>query len=107
MSRKTKTATQNDERLCPWCEDRYRPASDYTSTVCRDCRAELMEQPKEALIDMLGGVAGVNVIVMASLALHAPDSLEILGLWNTPEREAFSRHPATAKEVTRKYRRVQ
>jgi len=107
MPRKSKTPTHNDERLCPWCEDRYRPASDYTSPVCPDCRGELMDQPKEVLIDMLGRVAGVNVIVMASLALHAPDSLETLGLWNGTERVGFSRRPAKMKELTRKDRRVQ
>lgn len=31
-----------------------------------------MEQPKEALIDMLGRVAGVNVVVIAALAIQDP-----------------------------------
>jgi hypothetical protein len=65
-----------------------------------------MEHPKEVLVDMLGRVAGVNVIAMASLAVHAPDSLDTLGLWNAPEREGFTRRPVTMKELTRKYRRV-
>jgi len=93
-------------RLCPWCETKYHPAPDHAGTVCPDCRTELLEQPKEFLVDMLGRVAGVNVIVMASLAVHSPDSLDTLGLWNAPEREGFSRRPVTMKEFTRKYRRV-
>lgn len=107
MPHKTKTPTQPTESLCPWCEDRYRPASDYTSTLCPDCRAELMEQPKDFLIDMIGGTAGVNVIVMSSLARYAPDAIEALGLLSTPERQGFSRRPAKMKELTRKDRRVQ
>ena len=57
-------------------------------------------------MDMLGRVAGVNVIAMASLALHSPDSLDTLGIWNAPKREGFTRRPITMKEFTRKYRRV-
>jgi len=105
MPMKHKTG-QDDERLCPWCETKYQPAPDHAGTVCPDCRTELLEQPKEFLVDMLGRVAGVNVIVMASLAVHSPDSLDTLGLWNAPEREGFSRRPVTMKEFTRKYRRV-
>ena len=102
MPSKTKKPTPPTERLCPWCEDRYHPASAYTGTVCPDCRAELMEQPKEFLIDMIGGMAGVNVIVMAALAIHAPDAIEALGLLSTPEREEFWRRPTKMKELTRK-----
>lgn len=107
MPIKRKTPGLDDERLCPWCETKYHPAPDHAGTVCPECRAELLEQPKEFLVDMLGRVAGVNVIVMASLAVHSPDSLDTLGLWNAPEREGFSRRPVTMKEFTRKYRRVQ
>ena len=106
MPTKRKTTGQDDERLCPWCETKYHPTPDHAGTVCSDCRAELLEQPKEFLVDMLGRVAGVNVIVMASLAVHSPDSLDTLGLWNAPEREGFSRRPVAMKEFTRKYRRV-
>jgi hypothetical protein len=95
-----------DERLCPWCERKYHPPSGHTGAVCPDCREELLEQPKEILVDMLGRVAGVNVIAMASLSLHSPDSLDTLGLWNAPKREGFSRRPVTMKELTRKQRRV-
>jgi hypothetical protein len=106
MPTKRKTTEQDDERLCPWCETKYHPAPDHAGTVCPDCRIELLEQPKEFLVDMLGRVAGVNVIVMASLAVHSPDSLIRLALWNAPKREGFSRRPVTMKELTRKYRRV-
>ena len=106
MSTKSRTVGRDDERLCPWCENKYRATPDYTVPICPDCRAELMEHPKEVLVDMLGRVAGVNVIAMASLAVHAPDSLDTLGLWNAPEREGFTRRPVTMKELTRKYRRV-
>ena len=57
-------------------------------------------------MEMLGRVAGVNVITMASLSLHSPDSLDTLGLWNAPKREGFSRRPVTMKEYTRKLRGV-
>ena len=106
MSTKSKTLGRDDERLCPWCENKYRATLDYTVPMCPDCRTDLMEQPKEVLVDMLGRVAGVNVIAMASLAVHSPDSLDTLGLWNAPEREGFTRRPVTMKELTRKYRRV-
>jgi hypothetical protein len=88
-------------------EAKYYPAPDYAATVCPDCRTELLEQPKEFLVDMLGRVAGVNVITIASLALHSPDSPDTLGLWNAPKREGFTRRPVTMKEFIRKYRRVQ
>ena len=39
-----------------------------------------MEQPKELLIDMLGGMAGFHVLVMALLTLDAFDSSEAIGL---------------------------
>jgi len=107
MPAKRKITLPNDERLCPWCENKYRATPDYTAPICPDCRAELLEQPKEVLVDMLGRVAGVNVITMASLSLHSPDSLDTLGLWNAPKREGFSRRPVTMKELTRKQRRVQ
>jgi hypothetical protein len=74
--------------------------------LCRDCRAELLEQPKEVLVDMLGHVAGVNVISMAALALSSPDTLDTLGLWNAPKREGFGHHPITMKEFVRKRQRV-
>ena len=106
MPSNRKIPAQDEERLCPWCEAKYRPAPDYAATVCPDCRGELLEQPKEFLVDMLGRVAGVNVITIASLAIHSPDSLDTLGLWNAPEREGFARRPVTMKEFTRKYRRV-
>ena len=57
-------------------------------------------------MDMLGRVAGVNVITIASLAIHSPDSLDTLGLWNAPEREGFTLRPVTMREFIRKYRRV-
>ena len=106
MPTKSKDTGHGDERLCPWCESKYHPPPDYTAPICRDCREELLEESKEFLVDMLGRVAGVNVITMASLAVHSPDSLETLGLWNAPKREGFSRRPVTMKEFIRKYRRV-
>jgi hypothetical protein len=99
---------------CPKIGFRHRMTSafalrtppDHAGPLCPDYREELLEQPKEILVDMLGGVAGVNVIAMASLSLHSPDSLDTLGLWNAPKREGFSRRPVTMKELTRKNRRV-
>jgi len=64
-----------------------------------------MEQPKEFLVDMLGRVAGVNVIAMASL--REDDFLEELGLWNAPQREGASRRLLTMKEFSRRRQRVQ
>jgi hypothetical protein len=66
-----------------------------------------MEQPKEFLVDMLGRVAGVNVIAMPSLAANSPETLDTLGLWNAPEREGFSRGPITMKQSSRKRQRFQ
>lgn len=106
MSTKSKPLGRDGERLCPWCESKYRAAPDYIAPICPDCRTELLEEPKEFLVDMLGRVGGVNVIAMASLALHSPDSLDTLGIWNAPKREGFTRRPITMKEFTRKYRRV-
>jgi hypothetical protein len=55
---------------------------------------------------MSGRVADVNILTIASLAIHSPDSLDTLGLWNASEREGFTRRPVTMKELIRKYRRV-
>ena len=107
MAHNHKVPLKDGERLCSWCEHTYRATSDRTSGLCPDCRSELMEQPKEVLVDMLGHVAGVNVIAMASLAVYAPDSLDTLGLWDAPVREGFTRHPVTMKQLRRKHRRVQ
>ena len=98
---------QDEKRLCPWCETKYDPPSGHPGSLCPDCRTDLLEQPKEVLVDMLGRVAGVNVITMASLAVYSPDSLDTLGLWNAPKREGFTRRPVSMKELTRKQRRVQ
>jgi hypothetical protein len=106
MPAKRKITEPNDERFCPWCETKYHTRSDQTGPLCSDCRGELLEQPKEFLVDMLGHVAGVNVISMASLALSSPDTLDTLGLWNAPEREGFGRHPITMKQFARKHQRV-
>jgi hypothetical protein len=106
MPTSRKIPAQDDERLCPWCERTYRAPTEHAGPLCPDCREELLEQPKEILVDMLGRVAGVNVIAMASLSLHSPDSLDMLGLWDAPKREGFSRRPVTMKELTRKNRRV-
>jgi len=86
MPTKRKIIGQDDERLCPWCERKYRSAQDHAGIVCPDCRAELLDEPKDFLVDMLGRVAGVNMMALASLAVHAPDSLDTLGVWNAPER---------------------
>ena len=106
MPQDRKLPTPDDARICPWCEKQYRTPPGHTGSVCPECRAELMEQPKEVLVDMLGRVAGVNVITMASLSLHAPDSLDALGLWDSPKREGFTQRPVTMKAFTRKQRRV-
>jgi hypothetical protein len=107
MARDRKVPLKSGERLCSWCEHKYHATSENTSGLCPDCRSDLLEQPKEVLVDMLGHVAGVNVIAMASLAVYAPDSLDTLGLWNAPAREGFSRFPVSMKQLTRKHRRVQ
>jgi hypothetical protein len=65
-----------------------------------------MGQPKEFLVDMLGHVAGVNAIAMASLH-ESPDILEGLLPWNAPKREGFTGRRLTMKELTRKRQRVQ
>jgi hypothetical protein len=107
MARDRKVPLKSGDRLCSWCEHKYHAASENASGLCPDCRSDLLEQPKEVLVDMLGHVAGVNVIAMASLAVYAPDSLDTLGLWNAPAREGFTRSPVTMKQLTRKHRRVQ
>jgi hypothetical protein len=58
-------------------------------------------------VDLIGRMAGVNVIMIASLSLHAQDALETLGLWNAPEQEGFDRRPGTMKEFARKHVKVQ
>jgi hypothetical protein len=65
-----------------------------------------MEQLKEFLTDMLGHVAGINAIIMASLH-ESPDILDELLPWNAPKREGFSRRRLTMKELARKRQRVQ
>ena len=107
MSQRAKVPLKEGERLCPWCERSYRASPDYKTALCHDCQADLMDQPKEVLIEMLARVAGVNVIAMASLAVYAPDSLDTLGLWDSPKREGFTRHAVSMKQLTRKLRRVQ
>ena len=43
------------------------PGARTQGTLCPACRAELLEQPKEFLLDMLGHVTGVNAIAMAAV----------------------------------------
>ena len=50
-------------------------------------------------MDMLGRVAGVNVMAMASLAANSPETLDTLGLWDAPVREGFSRSPITIETI--------
>ena len=74
--------------------------------MCRDCRAELLEQPKEFLVDMLGRVAGVNVITIASLALHSPDSLDTLaGVYCEPRHHgnAETNNPLRSKGIAPRF----
>jgi hypothetical protein len=107
MQRKKKITAESQDRFCPWCETKYRPAPETkVGPLCPDCRAELMEQPKEFLVDMLARVAGVNAITMASLR-EEPDILEGLLPWNAPNREGFTRRRLTMKELTRNRQRVQ
>ena len=49
-------------------------------------------------MELLGHVASVNVIVMASLRDN-PEILEELGLWKAPQREGFTRRTLTMKEL--------
>lgn len=107
MPTKPRNTQRDGERLCRWCETKYHAAADHSGPICPDCRAELLEQPKEFLVDMLGRVAGVNAIAMASLALNSPDVVETLGLWNAPQREGLSRRNLTAKEFARKHQKFQ
>jgi hypothetical protein len=65
-----------------------------------------MEQPKEFLVDMLGHVAAVNAITMASLH-ESPEVLDELLRWNVPKREGFTRRRLTMKELSRKRQRIQ
>src|SRR6266581_5695456 len=107
MQRRSKNTAEPTERFCSWCETKYLPApGTEAGPLCPDCRAELMEQPKEFLVDMLGHVTGVNAIVMASLR-ESPEILDQLLPWNAPKREGFSRRRLTMKELAHKRQRVQ
>ena len=55
------------ERYCPWCDRKYETKGDKSGPLCDECRQDLMEQPKEFLVDKLGHVAGVNALAMAAL----------------------------------------
>lgn len=103
----TRTKTANKDRFCPWCERKFDAAPEHRSPLCPECRGGLLEYDKEALVDLVGRMAGINVIMMASLSLHAPDVLETLGLWDSPEREGFSRNAVTMKEFAKKHMKVQ
>src|SRR2546428_12623716 len=107
MQRRSKNTAEPTERFCSWCETKYWPAAGTKlGPLCPDCRAELMEQPKKFLVDMLGYVTGVNAIAMASLH-ESPEILDQLLPWNAPKRERFSRRRLTLKELARKRQRVQ
>lgn len=101
-----KADAESGDRICPWCENKYVPPPKHRTPLCPECRSGLLEYDKEALVDLLGRVAGVNVMVMTSLAAHAPEALDIFGLWNAPEREGFSRRPVTMKEFAKKHLKV-
>src|SRR5271157_2113353 len=77
------------ERYCPWCDRKYQAESDKSSPLCDECRTELLEQPKEFLVDMLGHVAGVNALAMAALR-GSPHLLEEFGLTGSGSEEADS-----------------
>jgi hypothetical protein len=106
MPAKRKITEPNDERFCTWCETKYHGRPDHTGPLCSDCRAELLEQSKEFLVEMLGHVASVNVISMAFLALNSPDLLDTMGMWNAPRREGFSQRLIAMREFVRKGQRV-
>ena len=107
MQRRTKTAAEPTERFCSWCETKYRPVpGTKTGPLCPDCREELLEQPKEFLVNMLGHVTGINAIIMASLR-ESPEILDELLPWNAPKREGFDQRRLTMKELARKRQRVQ
>src|ERR1041385_3377326 len=99
-------AAKSEKRFCSWCETLYSPESGRSSPLCPNCRAELLQESKEFLVDLLGHVAGVNAIAMDSLR-DSPDLLEELDLYNEPQREGTSRHRLTMQELARKRHKVQ
>jgi hypothetical protein len=59
-----------------------------------------MAQSKEFLVDMLGRVAGVNVIAIASLAANSPGTAERLGVLDV---EGSELRRVTMKEFAQKH----
>ena len=72
------------DRYCPWCDRKYQAESDNSGPLCDECRTDLLERPKEFLVDMLGHVAGVNALARAALRA-SPHLLEEFGLTGGPE----------------------
>ena len=70
---------RREKRLCPWCENAFTLPDDYSNQMCPECRNKLLELPKEALVDLLGKVTGLNVIIMSALPVP-PDILHRLDL---------------------------
>ena len=94
------------QRLCPWCEEMYDAQTDQTGSLCSGCQSELMEQPKEFLVDLLAHITAVNLLMMAE-AGDKDELLEKAGMIDTPKREGFTRRPLTMKQFARKHQRVQ
>ena len=89
------------DRYCPWCDKKYEAPSD-SGPLCDECRSELLEQPREFLVDMLGHVAGVNALAMAALRA-SPHLLEEFGLTGGGEG---ARPKLTLKELAKTRKRV-
>lgn len=96
-----RTATNNRERVCPWCETKFQAAPDHTGLLCSECREELLEQSKEFLVDMLSHVCAVNLLTMAE-AGNKDALFQRLGMW-----EGFHHRPLTMQEFARKRQRLQ
>src|SRR5690349_3643713 len=87
------------ECSCPWCEKKYLSETDEDSTLCNQCREDLLRESKESLVNMLGYLAGANSIAMAALRT-TPQLLEEFGI--VPfDRAGSLRRKLTLKELNK------
>jgi hypothetical protein len=94
------------DRYCPWCDRKYQAESNKGGPLCDECREELMEQPREFLVGMLGHLADLNALAIAALRA-SPHLLEEFGLAGSgPEEADGTRRKLTLKELAKSRQRA-
>ena len=88
------------ECCCPLCDTKYQKESEENSMLCDQCREDLLQEPKELLINMLEYLARINAIAMAALRT-SPQLIEEFGLAPEFHGAGSMRRKLTLKELSK------